>query len=55
MIVERDYRDNTVHVTMGFLEFCETVEWLELIAPRDGATEEWRQQLRKIDPPEVPE
>jgi hypothetical protein len=54
----RDYRWNVlaggrVTVEMTLTEFRETVEWLEMIDPHDGATRDWRAELDRIDPPET--
>ena len=52
MIVEIDRRDRwtPVHLRMTEDEFRETVEWLEGLAPEDGATKDWRAQLDRLFP-----
>lgn len=56
MIVKRDYRlGGGVMIKMTADEFRETVEWLEMLDPHDGATQEWRQALDRVDPPKSEE
>lgn len=56
MGVSRDFREmgrvGEVVIKMSLVEFREHVEWLEMIAPHDGATQDWRKDLDRIDPPE---
>lgn len=51
MIARRDYRDGTVYLTMTDEEFHQTVEWLEVVAPEDRATADWRRELDHQYPP----
>lgn len=56
MIVTRDYRrGGEVTIRMALPEFRDTVEWLEILDPYDRATAEWRQELDRIDPPDLEE
>lgn len=58
MIVHRDYRRRRgfdIEIKMTLDEFRETVEWLEGVDPRDGATKDWRAWLDTVDPPDVEE
>jgi len=53
MIVHRDHRIRRgldVEIKMTLAEFRETVEWLEIVDPNDGATKNWRAWLDEIDP-----
>lgn len=52
MIVTRDYRrGGGINIKMDVDEFVETVEWLEMVDPRDGATRDWRKALDRVVPP----
>lgn len=51
MNVTRDYRSGTITITMAPDEFTETVEWLELASPADGATADWRKWHDEVMPP----
>ena len=52
MISRIDYRTRprTVTLTMTLAEFREHVEWLLELAPSDGATRAWDDELNRIDP-----
>lgn len=55
VIGKRDHRRHgggEIVLTMLVAEFREHVEWLEDLAPRDGATKDWRELLDELVPPD---
>lgn len=55
MNVSRDFRTGRVSIEMSLDSMRETVEWLELLDPRDAATQEWRAAYDEIAPREEAE